>query len=96
MEIERIVNAQEALIEIFPDLTSALTVTMAQNSLTWIESGRKNGFDPYPNVFGAIQALAPKAYAPILNYQAAALYVMEADSLWLRALGEAPATGDER
>lgn len=96
MDIQRIVNAQEALIELFPDLPSGITAAIANNSVAMIVKAKPSDFDPYWNVASVIENLAPKGYAPILSYQAAALYVIEADSLWMRALGEAPAAGDER
>jgi hypothetical protein len=44
----------------------------------------------------AISALTPLAYAPVLSYQAAALYLLEADRVWQTAMGEAPAPGGDR
>lgn len=88
MDIERITNAQESIIEIFPDLQSAVTITMAMRAIEHIDKAKREGLDAYWNVAAVIENYAPEAYAPVLTYQAAALYVMEADNLWSRALGE--------
>ncbi len=96
MDIERVTNAQGAIKEVFPDLKSAVTVTMAMAVVGAAITNRQTGTDPYPHVWQELERLAPRAYAPQLTFQGAALYVLEADALWLRALGEAPATGDER
>lgn len=78
--VNRILNLQSELHDIFPALKNAYTIAMAQAAIEIIDGSAD--VDPFVDLQAKFRVLAPNGHVPVSSLQLAALIVIEQDQAW--------------